>query len=73
MRSKEYIFQYGLCIMCNSNLAKLGSNYCKKCKIKSTKNRVKNEDSCKIYYYKFQDKNTKSRIRLNSSNTNIGM
>jgi tRNA(Ile2) C34 agmatinyltransferase TiaS len=76
MSSKENILQYELCIMCNSSLAKLGRNYCKKCKtkdIKHIKHKVKNEDSCKIYYYKFHDKNTKARLRLSSSNTDIGI
>jgi hypothetical protein len=73
MSVKESIIQYELCIMCDVNLAKLGSSYCKKCKIKPVRNRFKNDGSTKIYYYKFQDKNNKARLRLvNSKSSDIG-
>jgi hypothetical protein len=71
MRSKDKIVQYGICIMCNNKLAKQRDGYCKICKIEHIRNRI-NENSFKIYYYKFQDTSTISKLRLNSSKVDKG-
>jgi hypothetical protein len=66
MSSKEVILQYKLCIKCNEDMAKLGSNYCKKCKIKPINSTVIKENKLKMYFYSFQDRN-KANFTLNSS------
>ncbi|KXN70165.1 hypothetical protein CONCODRAFT_7306 [Conidiobolus coronatus NRRL 28638] len=41
-------------------------------KIKPKKDTDENQDNRKIYYYRFQDRHTKSRLLLNNSNIDIG-
>ncbi|KXN70170.1 hypothetical protein CONCODRAFT_78990 [Conidiobolus coronatus NRRL 28638] len=56
-------------------MAKLGNNLCKKCYIKplkSDRSISKKDNGRKIYYYKFQNSDTKSRLLLNSTEQNIG-
>jgi ribosomal protein L40E len=74
--SFENILQYKLCIKCNSDIAKIGTNYCKKCQvkpIKTSKKVAKKSTNNKIYYYKFQNRDTKARLLLKSSELNIGI
>lgn len=73
MSLQNNILQYHLCIKCNSNITKAGNNICKKCKIKPTRAVIKKEANRKIYYYKFQDRDTKSRLLLNNSKIDIGI
>ncbi|KXN70169.1 hypothetical protein CONCODRAFT_17847 [Conidiobolus coronatus NRRL 28638] len=75
MNFENSILQYQPCIKCNNGIAKIGTNYCKKCyikPIKPSKKVVKKESNNKIYYYKFQNRDTKARLLLNNSELNIG-
>jgi ribosomal protein L40E len=69
------ILQYQLCIKCNSDITKIGANYCKKCyvkPIKTSKKVAKKSTNNKIYYYKFQNRDTKARLLLSNSGPDIG-
>jgi hypothetical protein len=72
MNFQNNILQYRLCEKCNKNITKIGATLCKKCKIKPKKNTNENQDNRKIYYYKFQDRYTKSRLLLNNSSIEFG-
>ncbi|KXN70166.1 hypothetical protein CONCODRAFT_7307 [Conidiobolus coronatus NRRL 28638] len=72
MSFQNNIYHYQQCVKCNSDVAKLGTNYCKKCQVKPTKAIAKKQDKHKIYYYKFQDRDTKARMLLNDSKSDIG-
>jgi hypothetical protein len=70
------ILLYQLCIKCNSDMARLGNNLCKKCYVKplkSDKTISKKDRTRKIYYYKFQNRDTKSKLLLNGAGQNIGI
>jgi hypothetical protein len=53
-------------------MAKIGTNFCIKCQAKPKKTIVKKQDKRKIYYYKFQDRDTKARVLLNDSKSDVG-
>jgi ribosomal protein L40E len=75
MGFESNILQYQLCIKCNNNITRIGANYCKKCQIKpikANKKAVKKSTNSKIYYYRFQNRDTKARLLLNNSRPDIG-